>query len=93
MQRGAVLLGVVALLALWSLAAADLYDWNDQDVRYMALYTQALMTVCARANKYIDNPWSMLSLEAFKEKSRYHAMVIEMVRCLNHYLQKRHEIP
>uniref|UniRef100_A0A0C9R754 Ctr_127_TN conopeptide n=1 Tax=Conus tribblei TaxID=101761 RepID=A0A0C9R754_CONTD len=93
MQRGAVLLGVVALLALWSLAAADLYDWNDQDVRYMALYTQALMTVCARANKYIDNPWSMLSLGAFQEKRLYHGMVNEMVVCLMNYLKRRHQMP
>nr|P0DM17.1 RecName: Full=Conotoxin Mr105; Flags: Precursor [Conus marmoreus] len=93
MQRGAVLLGVVALLVLWPQAGAELYDVNDPDVRAMVIDGQKLMHDCAIANDYIDDPWWTLNLGAFEEKRVYHSMLSELVFCLNAFLQRRQQAP
>nr|QFQ61008.1 conotoxin superfamily F [Conus magus] len=89
MQRGAVLLGVVAFLALWPQAAAEKYDLHDSDVWAVVAYSQSLMNACATANDYMDNPWSLMNIADFKERSTYYSMYTEMVTCLNYFLQRR----
>nr|DAZ85824.1 TPA_inf: conotoxin precursor F [Conus ebraeus]DAZ85972.1 TPA_inf: conotoxin precursor F [Conus ebraeus]DAZ86153.1 TPA_inf: conotoxin precursor F [Conus ebraeus] len=91
MQRGAVLLGVVAFLALWSQAAAEEYDLNDPDVLAIVDEGQKLMHACSIANKYTYDPWWKLNILAFKEMRVYHSMMSDMVTCLNHFFRRRHE--
>nr|UMA82156.1 conotoxin precursor F [Conus ebraeus] len=91
MQRGAMLLGVVAFLALWSQAAADVYDLMDPDVLAMIDVGKKMMHACSIANKHIDDPWWMLDVLDFKEKSVYYTMMSDLVTCLNHFSRRRHE--
>nr|AXL95527.1 conotoxin precursor superfamily F [Conus ermineus] len=91
MQRGAVLLGVVAFLALWPQTAAKLYD---ADVSAMAYYGKRLMEACDMAIDGKDSSWSAYSVEDLKEDKRlYHRMLLDLVPCLNKFLDERYETP
>nr|AMP44650.1 conotoxin [Conus betulinus] len=90
MQRGVVLLGVVAFLALWPQAAADVYDIDDPDVWSVVDHTQRLMHACAQANSYPQNKWSTYNVGAFKNKNLFYSMYHDMVHCLDYFLLIRH---
>nr|AMP44604.1 conotoxin [Conus betulinus] len=90
MQRGVVLLGVVAFLALWPQAAAEVYDLGDPNVWSVVDHTQRLMHTCAQANSYTQNKWSKYNVAAFKEKSLFHSMYSDLVPCMDYFLQTRH---
>nr|QFQ61003.1 conotoxin superfamily F [Conus magus] len=89
MQRGAVLLGVVAFLALWPQATAKVYDLYETEVWAVVAYTQRLMNACATANDYMDNPWSLMHVADFEERGLYHGMYTAMVTCLEDFFQQR----
>nr|W4VSM1.1 RecName: Full=Conotoxin F_Vc1; Flags: Precursor [Conus victoriae] len=93
MQRGAVLLGVVAFLALWPQAGAEPYNLNDPDVRAMINDGRKLMDTCAKANHYIADRWSTYRIEYLEDKGLYHRMLRELVPCLNNFLRTRQEAP
>nr|UMA82165.1 conotoxin precursor F [Conus ebraeus] len=89
MQRGAVLLGVVAFLALWPQAAARVYDLYEPDVWTMVDYAQIVMHFCAIVNDYDDRKWSSYNAMEFKDRSLFQAMVTDLRGCLNHFFQIR----
>nr|QFQ61002.1 conotoxin superfamily F [Conus magus] len=89
MQRGAVLLGVVAFLALWPQAAARVYDLNEPDVWGMVDYAQRAMHSCAIVNDYDDRRWSSYNVAEFKDRSLFRTMVTDLQGCLNYFFQIR----
>nr|UMA83392.1 conotoxin precursor F [Conus judaeus] len=89
MQRGAVLLGVVAFLALWPQVAAKVYDLYDTKVWAVVSYSKELMNACAIANDYMDDPWSVVDVGDFEERSLYNSLYKAMVSCLEDFFQQR----
>nr|QFQ61000.1 conotoxin superfamily F [Conus magus] len=89
MQRGAVLLGVVAFLGLLPQAAAKVYNLHETEVWAVVAYSKRLMNACALANSHMDNPWSVVDVKDFEERSLFHSMYKAMVSCLEDFFQQR----
>nr|QFQ61005.1 conotoxin superfamily F [Conus magus] len=89
MQRGAVLLGVVAFLALWPQAAAKVYNLHDTEVWAVVAYSKRVMHACAIANSHMDDPWLVVDVKDFEERSLFHSMYKAMVSCLEDFFQQR----